>query len=462
MNCLTDKEISDLLTFLSFDSVSTKPEKRSRCVDCAKWVRDYLQQSGLSAELRDTGGLPAVVARNQHKAELPTVLVYGHYDVQPEEPIEQWESPPFTPVVKNGVVYARGATDNKGQIFAHMLGWRRYFSNVSAPVNVIFLIEGEEEIGSPNLAPFLEKNREEFLCDVVVISDTAMLDDNTPTFTYGLRGICALEITLQGPDRDLHSGIFGGAVLNPLIALSKMLSALHDDSGRVAIPGFYDGVRTVETWERESWSQLPVTEDRIREITGVPALWGESGYSVLERIWARPTAEVNGMWGGYTGVGTKTIIPATAHAKLSFRLVPDQNPDLLFSAVEDFLYRLCPPACRLQILRGQCGRPYYLDPRSSLGKVAVSALREAAGTRSPEPVLICEGGSVPIVADFERVLGAKTLLFGLALPDSRVHSPNENFRLSLLDYGTRLHRSILQLLGEVLPATPQLARSHPK
>jgi acetylornithine deacetylase/succinyl-diaminopimelate desuccinylase-like protein len=450
MSGLSEKELGDFFEFLRFDSVSTRQENRARCVKCAEWVKSYFERSGLEAELRDTGCLPVVVAKNQHLPGRPTVLVYGHYDVQPEDPLDLWESQPFEPLLRDGVVYARGATDNKGQIYAHMLGWRRHFSGGEAPVNVIFLVEGEEEIGSPNLASFLEKYREEFRCDAVVLSDTGMLGENVPTLTYGLRGIAALELTLRGPERDLHSGIFGGAVLNPLLVLSKMLAALHDDSGRVTIPGFYDGVRAVEPWELEAWARLPLTEERICELTGVPALWGEMGYSVLERMWARPTAEVNGMWGGYLGAGSKTIIPAEAHAKLTFRLVPEQDPQSVLSAAEDFLRNLCPAACRLELRRGHSGRAYFLNPRGRLGEAAVAALRDAGGDQASGPALICEGGSVPIVSDFERILGASSILLGLALPDCRIHSPNENFHLSVLEYGTRLHACMLRRLAAVV------------
>jgi len=447
MSGLTESELRDFFEFLRFESVSTRQENHDRCVDCARWVKSYFQQSGLFAELRDTGGLPVVVAKNQHVPGRPTVLVYGHYDVQPEDPLDLWESPPFEPVVRDGIVYARGATDNKGQIYAHMLGWRRHFCAGDAPVNVIFLVEGEEEVGSPNLAPFLERHREEFRCDAVVLSDTGMMGGNIPTLTYGLRGIAALELTLHGPERDLHSGIFGGAVLNPLIVLSKMLAALHDECGRVRIPGFYDGVRAVEHWERQAWAGLPLTEECIRELTGAPVLWGESGFTALERMWARPTAEVNGMWGGYQGAGSKTIIPAEAHAKLTFRLVPDQDPPKVLSAAEEFLRTLCPAACRLELRRGHSGRAYFLNPQGRLGQAAVAALRDAGGDQAGGPALICEGGSVPIVSDFERILGASSILLGLALPDCRIHSPNENFHLSVLEYGTRLHAATLRRLA---------------
>lgn len=449
---VSDQELSDFFEFLRFKSVSTVPEHHQDCCECAKWVADYLGRCGLNAEVRPTSGLPVVVAKNQHRRDRPTVLVYGHYDVQPADPLELWNHPPFDPIVKDGVITARGATDNKGQIFSHMLGQRRIAAaGRTVPVNLLFLIEGEEEIGSPNLAPFLKTHHEEFRCNTVIVSDTGMVADDRPTLTYGLRGIAALEVCLTGPQRDLHSGIFGGAVMNPAVALSKVLSALHDSQGKVTIPGFYNDVRQVADWERQVWSDLPINDGVIRDLTGAPVLWGETGYSTLERMWARPTAEINGMYSGYTGPGTKTIIPSQAVAKITFRLVPSQDPAWILKCAEEFLQKLCPPACKIDVRRGHTGEPYYLDPQGPLGKIAVEALIASAPKSCSKPALICEGGSVPIVADFKKILGADTILVGMALPDCRIHSPNENFPIKLLHYGATLHMELLQRLGEIQP-----------
>ncbi len=446
----SEKELRDFFEFLRFQSVSTDPSRHRFCQECANWVSNYLMTCGLDSEVRFTEGLPVVIAKNELRPDRPTVLVYGHYDVQPEDPLALWKNPPFEPHLENGVVYARGATDNKGQIFSHMLGMRRMISqSATLPLNVIFLIEGEEEIGSPHLADFLTANRDELQCDAVIVSDTGMVSLNRPTLTYGLRGIAALELKISGPVRDLHSGIFGGAVLNPLVALCKVIASLHDKEGRVTIPGFYEGIRKIQDWERQAWSTLPLNETEILKLTGSPKLWGESGYSPLERMWTRPTAEVNGIYGGYQGPGSKTIIPAEATAKLTFRLVPHQSPQKVLDAASDFIQTLCPSGCKIEITRGHMGEAYYLDPLGPLGQIATAALQAVNPDPAGTPALICEGGSVPIVADFKKILGADTILVGMALPDCRIHSPNENFPLALLDYGARLHRELLTRLASL-------------
>src|SRR6266478_8364861 len=311
---MRENYLEDYFSFLRFPSVSTDNQFTSNVRECAQWVSQKLAAIGLESKVVPTAGHPIVWARNKHQAGRCTVLIYGHYDVQPPDPLDLWDSPPFEPVLKDGYVFARGATDNKGQILSHILGIQETLEqNGDLPVNLHLVIEGEEEIGSANLASFLEENRDALKSDVAVVSDTGMIERGVPTLSYGLRGVTALEIKVAGPKMDLHSGIFGGAVQNPITALAQLLATLHDREGRVAIAGFYDRVKPLENWEREAWRKLPVDGDKlIREETGVPELFGETGYNSLERIWARPTAEINGIGGGYQGKGTKTVIASHA------------------------------------------------------------------------------------------------------------------------------------------------------
>ncbi|MDQ2867357.1 MAG: dipeptidase [Verrucomicrobiota bacterium] len=435
--------LEDYYQFLRFPSISTDADYSEKLEECAHWLVEKLTAIGLSAKLVPTPGHPVVWAQNKHKPGRKTVLIYGHYDVQPPDPLELWDSPPFDPVLKDGVVYARGATDNKGQILAHILGIQEQMeANGDLPVNLHLVIEGEEEIGSGNLGNFLSQNKEALKCDVVVVSDTGMLAPGVPTLSYGLRGVAALELKITGPKMDLHSGIFGGAVANPLTAMAQLLATLHDANGHVAIPGFYDDVLPLEKWEREMWSKLPIKadEEMLKE-TGVPELFGEKGFTTLERIWARPTAEINGFGGGYQGVGTKTVIGREAIAKLTFRLVPNQQGHKIIEQAKEHLRKNLMPGVKLELTGGHEGPWYLTDPQSVYGKAAQRALKQAFDR---EPVLIREGGSIPITSDFRNILGVETLLIGLALPDCRAHSPNENFPLENLDAGIRINKAVLK------------------
>jgi acetylornithine deacetylase/succinyl-diaminopimelate desuccinylase-like protein len=369
-------------------------------------------------------------------------LIYGHYDVQPPDPLDLWETPPFEPVVKGDKIFARGSTDNKGQILAHILGVESALREQGdLPVNVVMMIEGEEEIGSPNLEAFLQEHKSDWNADVVAISDTGMVAPGIPTFTYGLRGILCLEIRLRGPSADLHSGIFGGSVANPATVLSRIVAKLHDNSGRIAIPGFYDRVLPLEQWERDLWAKLPYTKKAWLETTGSPRIFGEEGYTFLEQVWARPTAEVNGFGSGYQGEGPKTIVPSKATAKLSFRLVPDQDPSELRPIIEKFLRQQCPDSVAMEIFQQHSGKSYLVKTDSAFGKAAQKALVDTFG----KPVaFIREGGSVPITQSFKDILGIDTLLLGLALPDCKVHSPNENFAVENFHAGIRLNRRLLE------------------
>ena len=443
---MRDNYLEEYYSFLRFPSVSTDDDYSKNLNECADWLVKKLNAVGLEAQLVPTAGHPVVWARNKHQPGRRTVLIYGHYDVQPPDPLELWDSPPFEPVLKDGYVFARGATDNKGQILSHILGIEETIEkNGDLPVNVDLVIEGEEEIGSANLGKFLSQNREALKCDVAVVSDTGMIAPRTPTMSYGLRGVAALELKVTGAKIDLHSGIFGGAVANPATALAQLLATLHDREGRIAVPGFYDQVAPLQDWEREAWKKLPIDVDaEILKETGAPSLVGEKGFNTMERIWARPTAEINGIGGGYQGRGTKTVIPSHAMAKLTFRLVPNQKADEIIALVEKHLEKSLPAGVTIEMTGGHSGPWYLTDPHSEFGKAAQRALRKAFKT---EVALIREGGSIPIVSDFRSILGVETLLLGLALPDCRAHSPNENFPLENLDSGIRMNQAVLQELA---------------
>ncbi|MGZ4966666.1 MAG: dipeptidase [Chthoniobacterales bacterium] len=439
--------LEEYYQFLRFPSVSTDEAYSENVAECAHWLVEKLTAIGLEAKLMPTPGHPVVWAKNKHQPGRKTVMIYGHYDVQPPDPLELWDSPPFEPVLKDGYVFARGATDNKGQILAHILGVQEVIEkDGDLPVNLHFIIEGEEEIGSGNLGNFLSQNLDALKCDVVVISDTGMIAKGTPTLSYGLRGVTALELKVTGPKIDLHSGVFGGALMNPLTALAKMIATLHDKNGRVAIEGFYDKVKPLEDWEREAWRNLPVdVEAEIKKESGVSTLFGEEGYTTAERLWARPTAELNGIGGGYQGQGTKTVLPSHAMAKITFRLVPNQDGPEILELAKKHLRKVCPPGVTLDITDGHSGPWYLTDPHSAVGEAAQRALREAFNGK--EPALIREGGSIPITAQFRTILGVETLLVGLALADCKAHSPNENFPLENFDAGIRLNKAILKELA---------------
>jgi acetylornithine deacetylase/succinyl-diaminopimelate desuccinylase-like protein len=438
--------LEDLFAFIRFPSVSTEPRHAGDVAKCAQWLVRKLTAIGLKAELHPTGGHPIVTARNEHLPGRRTVMIYGHYDVQPVEPLAEWTTPPFEPAVRDGIIYARGSTDNKGQILAHVLGVGETLREKGAlPVNLIFLIEGEEEVGSRHLADFLSAHRDALRCDLIAISDTGMIAPRTPTFTYGLRGIAAMEVRVHGPSIDLHSGIYGGTVMNPATALARLIATQHDEKGRVAIAGFYDEVAPLAQWERDAWARLPFGEKEILAVTGAPRTFGEEGFSAVERAWARPTAEVNGIGGGFQGTGSKTVIPREAFVKLTFRLVPNQRPDDILAKVRAHLLAHCPPGVRLEIADGHSGEPYLTDPHSAFGKAAQRAL--AAAFPGREIALIREGGSIPIVNTFRKILGVETLLLGLALPDCRAHAPDENFPVENFEAGIRLNRALLTELA---------------
>ncbi|MDP0490477.1 MAG: dipeptidase [Verrucomicrobiota bacterium JB023] len=438
--------MEDLFSVLRFPSISTDSKHAGDVRACGEWYVEKFKGMGLEAQLHETAKHPVVIARNERKEGRKTVLIYGHYDVQPVDPLNLWDSEPFEPVIKDGKIWARGATDNKGQHMAHLLGVEAMLKEKGElPVNLIFLLEGEEEIGSPNLPAFLEERKEELACDVIVVSDTGMVAEGEPTLGYGLRGIACCEVKVYGPDKDLHSGVYGGSVANPATVAARLMASLHDEQGRVAVPGFYDEVVPLEDWEREMWQSVPGMDDAdLLAVTGSPALSGEEGYSPAERIWGRPTCEVNGMWGGYQGEGSKTVLPAEAGFKLSCRLVPDQEPATILQRVEAHLMAQAPEGVRVEIEMGHSGKAYVCDPHSEEGKAAQDALKDVFGK---EPVLIREGGSIPIIQSMKEILGVDTLMLGLALPDCQIHSPNENFTVENFEKGIELCQVLLEKLG---------------
>jgi acetylornithine deacetylase/succinyl-diaminopimelate desuccinylase-like protein len=427
--------IQELCDYVRFPSVSAQPQHMKDMKACAQWLRRHCQGIGLQASVCQTGGHPVVIAKTPRgkASKRPHFVVYGHYDVQPAEPFELWKSPPFEPRIAGHSLFARGATDNKGQNLAHLKAVEAYLkTGTELPCDLTFVIEGEEEVGSKHLAAFLKTHRSELSCDWVVISDTGMPSPRHPALTYSLRGIAAFEIIMWGPSRDLHSGLFGGSVENPAMALCQLLAKLRDGNGRVAIPGFYDDVAPLTAYEKRQLARLPGTEAEYRRFLGVPELFGERGFTSTERRTARPTLEINGLTSGYQGEGSKTIIPAWARAKLTFRLVPNQSPSKIVRCVRRQLARLCPPTVRMEVQAGHGAEPYLVSPEGPQARAALRALRLAFGY---EPVLLREGGSIPIVNDFKKLLHADTLLLGLALPDDNAHSPNEKFDLGCFAKG---------------------------
>jgi acetylornithine deacetylase/succinyl-diaminopimelate desuccinylase-like protein len=419
------RHLDELKEFLRIPSVSAKSEHRADTAAAAAWLAERMREAGLrEVEVVPTGGHPVVLGEWRGAPEgAPTVLVYGHYDVQPPEPLEEWTSPPFEPEVRDGNLYARGSVDDKGQVYLHVKAVQAHLAqNGSLPVNVVFLVEGEEEVGSPNLVPFLHAHRERLACDAVLISDSTMFAPGLPSITTGLRGLAYMEVRVQGPSVDLHSGAYGGAVVNPANALAGILAALHDSAGRVTVPGFYDRVRALTDAERAAIRELPFHDEQLREEVGAPALGGEDGFSALERIWARPTLDVNGLLSGYTGEGAKTVLPARAMAKVSMRLVPDQDYREVERLFADHVRALAPAGVTVEVEALHGGPPWHAAPEGPVFEAAARALERAWGR---PPVFIREGGSIPITESFQAVLGAPVLLIGFGLPGENAHAPNE-------------------------------------
>ena len=437
----------ELIEFLRIPSVSARSEHASDVRRAATWLHAKLAAIGFATETLDTPGHPVVLAEwRKAPAGAPTILIYGHYDVQPPEPLELWTTPAFEPTMRDGKLFARGSVDDKGQLWIHVKALEAHLATRGAlPVNVIVLAEGEEEVGSANLGPFVEAHAARLACDGVIISDSAMFAPGIPSILSSLRGLAYLEITAQGPASDLHSGMYGGAVVNPAMTLARILATFHDPFGRVAIEGFYDAVRPFPDAVLEGMRHLPFDEAGFKAELGVDTLGGEKGYTTLEKLWTRPTCEVNGLLSGYTGEGAKTVLPAKAMAKVSFRLVPDQEPAVIELLVKEHVAKFAPRGVRVTVQALHGGRPWRANLDGPLFDAARRALAAAFGR---EPVIQGEGGSIPVVGDFERILAAPVLLVGFGLPGENAHAPDEwigvdNFRRGM--------RAMAQLYDELKP-----------
>jgi len=445
------RAVDELCEYLRFPSVSAQPNHKQDLQACAEWVVQHCQSIGLETRLCPTEGNPVVIAKTPRPSPngkaRPHFLIYGHYDVQPPEPFELWKSPPFEPRIEGHSIFARGACDNKGQNLAHLKAIEAYLkTGTELPCDITFVIEGEEEVGSHSLESFLKANHEELRCDAVVISDTGMPTPKHPALTYALRGIVSFEVTLHGPNRDLHSGIFGGTVDNPAMTLCQLLGKLRDKNGKVAIPGFYDDVESLSAYERKEFKRLPFKERDYQKFLGVPKLFGERGFTPIEQRSARPTLEINGLTSGYQGEGSKTIVPAWARAKITSRLVPNQNPAKIVKLFQRYLKKICPPSVRIEVKAGHGAEPYLVSPTSPQAQAALRSLKSAFEC---EPVLMREGGSIPIVNNFKRILNADSLMLGLALPDDNPHSPNEKFDLGNFAKGQLMSAYLWQELGRL-------------
>ena len=445
-----DRFRDELFDFLRIPSVSARSEHDGDTEAAAQWLADRLRAAGLSSGVIPTAGHPVVLAEWRNAGpDAPTILIYGHYDVQPPEPLDLWTSPPFEPTVRDGRIYARGSADDKGQLHMHVKALESWLQGSGTlPVNVVVVAEGEEEVGSENLVPFVNAHRDRLTCDAVVISDSAMFDEGLPSLLFSLRGLAYVEVHVSAAKGDLHSGAYGGAVANPAMALSRMLATLHDENGHIAIPGFYDRVKEWDAETRAGIAGLPFDDERFREGVGAPGLTGEAGWSTLERLWIRPTCEVNGLLSGYTGEGAKTVLPAKAMAKVSLRLVPDQDPKRVAQLMQEHLEAVRPEGVEVEVVELHGGNPWRADPTGPLFDAAGRALEEAFGA---QPVKVGEGGSIPIVGDFERILGAPALLVGFALPGCNMHAPDEWFTIDNYDRGIGALIRLYAELGESLP-----------
>ncbi len=443
-----ERFLEELQAFLRIPSVSTQEEHQDDMEQAASWLRDRLLEAGFpKAEVMPTGGHPVVYAEWLSAGpDAPTLLVYGHYDVQPPEPLELWHTPPFEPTIIGDDIFARGAADDKGQAYIHVKAVESFKETVGAPpVNLKCIFEGEEESGSPSLVPFIESHRGMLAADYAVISDTHILGKETPSIVYALRGLVYIEVKVTGPRFDLHSGVYGGAVNNPINELCRMIAKLQDDDGHITIPRFYDKVRPLSEEERAELAKVPFDLEAWKEEAGVEQAWGEPGYTIIERTGARPTLDVNGIWGGYIQPGAKTVLPSEAHAKISMRLVPDQTPEEITPLVSDYLHQIAPPSVTVEINSLHGGHGALIRRDSPAMKAAVQAYEKVFGK---PPVFVREGGSIPVVADFQRILGIDTVLMGFGLPDDRLHSPNEKFHLPNFYRGIETVIHFLTIMGQ--------------
>lgn len=423
-----DRFLNELIDLLRIPSISARSEHKDDMLACAEAMKQKLIDAGADkAEVYKTNGHPIVYGEKIVDASKPTVLVYGHYDVQPPDPLELWHSGPFEPVIKDGKLYARGSADDKGQVYMHVKAFETMTATNSLYTNIKFIIEGEEEIGSPNLATFVKEHKDLLKADVILISDTAMLSLDTPSMDVGVRGLSYIEVEVTGPDRDLHSGVYGGAVANPITILAQMIASLHDENNHITIPGFYDDVVESSPEERKLMAEAPFDEAAYKKDLGIKELWGEKGYTTNERTGIRPTLELNGIWGGYTGEGSKTVLPSKAHAKISCRLVPNQQSDKITELLINHLQKITPPYVTLKATVHHGGEPYMTPIESKGYKAAAKAIETTFG-KAPIPVR--GGGSIPICSLFEQELAIKIIFMGFGLDSDNLHSPNEKFDLA--------------------------------
>jgi acetylornithine deacetylase/succinyl-diaminopimelate desuccinylase-like protein len=422
-----ERFLNELLALLRIPSVSARSEHKEDMVRCAEAVKESLVKAGADkALLYPTDGHPIVYAEKITDPSLPTVLVYGHYDVQPPDPLDLWKSGPFEPEIRDGKIYARGSCDDKGQFYMHVKALETMVQTKSLSTNIKFCIEGEEEVGSPNLAKFVREHKDLLKADVILISDTAMISMDTPSIDIGVRGLSYIEVEVTGPNRDLHSGVYGGAVANPATILAKMIASCHDENNHVTIPGFYDDVVEASAAERAMMAAAPFDENEYKKDLGIDAVWGEKGYTTNERTGIRPTIEVNGMWSGYTGEGAKTVLPSKAFAKISARLVPNQSSTTITEKLLQYFKSIAPPGVTVKASEHHGGEPYMTPVDSTAYKAAAAAVRESFGK---EPIPVRGGGSIPICALFEKELGVKIVFMGFGLDSDNLHSPNEKYDL---------------------------------
>ena len=420
-----ERFLEELLALLRIPSVSARSEHKNDMIHCAEAVKKSLLDAGVErADIFTTPGHPIVYAEKLVDKNKPTVLVYGHYDVQPADPLELWKSGPFDPVIKDGKIYARGACDDKGQFYMHVKALEMMTKTNSLPVNMKFIIEGEEEVGSPNLGNFVKEHKDLLDADVILISDTSMISLDTPSIDIGVRGLSYIEVEVTGPNRDLHSGVYGGAVANPITILAKMIASCHDDQNHITIPGFYDDVVDVSNSERKLLAEAPFDKDEYKTDLGIKKVWGEKGYTTTERTGIRPTLEVNGIWGGYTGEGAKTVLPSKAYAKISARLVPNQSSQDITKKLIKYFEESAPPSVTVKAEEHHGGEPYMTPIDSHAYRSAAKAIKATFGK---EPIPVRGGGSIPICALFEKELGLKIVFLGFGLDSDNLHSPNEKF-----------------------------------
>jgi acetylornithine deacetylase/succinyl-diaminopimelate desuccinylase-like protein len=448
INVNRDRYVDEMKRYLAIPSISALPEHKGDVRKCAEWTADELRRIGLhNARLEETPGHPVVYGEWLGAPGAPTILFYGHYDVQPVDPLHLWTSPPFEATIRDGEIYARGSADDKGQVFMHFKAVEAHLKqHGTLPVNMKFLIEGEEEVGSANLDNFIQSHKELLKADVVVISDSPMFDRGIPSICYGLRGLTYFQIDLRGSKSDLHSGSFGGAVANPAMVLAQVLAQMKDKSGRIKIDGFYDDVVPLREEERAEWQKLPFNEKKYRQELGAPKLFGETGYSTLERVWARPTFEVNGLLSGFTGEGAKTVLPAVAMAKVSMRLVPNQDPNKIGDLFEAYVQKVTPKTVELKITRMHGGKPWMTAFDNPFVQAAGRAIEQGFGQR---PVFNREGGSIPVVSTFQEELGLPCVLFGIGLPDENAHAPDEKLDLGNFHNGVIASAYLYREIGQL-------------